>query len=44
MSDLWSLETFLAQQLPLFLPSLAKEMAVVWMAVMMWVAEAEGWC
>ena len=28
-----SLETFLEQ-----------EMAVVWMAIMMWVAEAEGWC
>ena len=37
---------FLWQQLPLFLPSLGKKMAVVWMAVMVWVAEAaaEGWC
>ena len=29
---------------PLVLPSLGKEMAVVWMAIMMWVTEAEGWC
>ena len=28
---------FLGQQLPLVLPSLGKEMAVVWMAIMMWV-------
>ena len=41
---LWSLETFLGQQLPLVLPSLGKEMAVVWMAIMTWVTEAEGWC
>ena len=41
---LWSLETFWGQQLPLVLPSLGKEMAVVWMAIMMWVTEAEGWC
>ena len=34
----------LGQQLPLVLPSLGKEMAVVWMAIMMWVTEAEGWC
>ena len=41
---LWSLETFWGKQLPLVLPSLGKEMAVVWMAIMMWVTEAEGWC
>ena len=35
---------FLWQQLPLFLPLLGKKMAVVWMAVMMRVAEAKGWC
>ena len=33
---------FLGQQLPLVLPSLGKEMAVVWMAIMMWVTEVEG--
>ena len=27
-----------------FAPALGKEMAVVWMAIMMWVTEAEGWC
>ena len=35
---------FVTATIPLFLPSLGKEMALAWMAVMMWVAEAEGWC